>query len=77
MLIPKIIGDWKILFKPEKFGNYVNDHTLVKDANGKWHLYGITSFGGTSYDEKYFVHGVGNNLCEKFIEVGKTIDKGT
>ena len=77
MLIPKIISEWKILFEPKKFGDYVNDHTLVKDDDGNWHLYGITSFGGSSYDEKYFVHGVGKNLNEKFVEVGKTIDKGT
>ena len=77
MLIPKITGEWKVLFRPEKYGNYVNDHTLVKDDDGKWHLYGITSFGGRSYDEKYFVHGVGGSLDAPLKEVNKTIDTGS
>ena len=54
MKIPYISGEWKILFKPEKYGNYVNDHTIVKGSDNDWHLYGITSFGGQSYQERYF-----------------------
>ena len=41
---PKITGEWRILFKPEKTGDYVNDHCVVKGLDGKWHLYGCTSF---------------------------------
>ena len=77
MNTPYIAGDWKILFKPEKNGNYVNDHSLVRGADGRWHLYGITSFEGLPTQERYFVHGVGENLDSPFIEVGRSIDRGT
>lgn len=77
MLIPKIVGDWKVLYKPQTYGNYVNDHTIIKDEKGKWHIYGITSFSGEPCDEKYFTHGVGENFNEPFSEVGKVIDRGT
>ena len=45
MQIPYIAGEWKILFQPEKFGNYVNDHSIICANDGTWHLFGITSFG--------------------------------
>lgn len=77
MLIPKIVGEWKILYEPKIYGNYVNDHTIIKDENGKWHLYGITSFDTSPSQERYFTHGVGEDLNVPFREVGKTIDKGT
>ncbi len=77
MKIPYISGEWKVLFRPEKNGNYCNDHTVVTGADRKWHFYGITSMSGHSYDERYFVHGVGNSLEEPFEEVGRSIDRGT
>lgn len=77
MKIPHIVGDWRILFRPELNGNYVNDHSIVIGSDGKWHLYGITSFGGKSYEERYFVHGVGESLQAEFEEVGRSIDRGT
>lgn len=77
MKIPYISGEWKVLFKPEKHGNYVNDHTIVKGPDGCWHLYGITSFGGQSYQECYFVHGKSESLDNPFTEEGKSIDRGT
>ncbi len=77
MKTPYISGEWKILFKPEKHGTYVNDHTIVVGSDGKWHLYGITSFEGKPAFERYFVHGVGDSLDEQFEEVGRSIDRGT
>ena len=77
MNTPYIAGEWKILFKPEKNGNYVNDHSIVKGADGNWHLYGITSFEGIPTQERYFVHGVGATFDEPFEEVGRSIDRGT
>lgn len=77
MKIPYISGEWKILLQPEKYGNYVNDHTIVKGPDGFWHLYGITSSSGYSYEERYFVHGKGECLDKPFEEVGKSIDTGT
>ncbi len=77
MKTPQIVGEWKILFKPEKHGNYINDHTVVKSLDGKWHLFGITSFGGGPTNERYFAHGIGDSLNEPLKEVGRAIDKGT
>ena len=77
MKIPKITGEWQVLFKPEKNGNYVNDHTVVVGPDGKWHLFGITSFEGIPAQERYFVHGVGESLLKSFEEVGRSIDRGT
>ena len=77
MKIPYIASEWKILFEPKVNGNYVNDHTIVVGSDKKWHLYGITSFGGGSYVERYFVHGVGESLKSQFEEVGRSIDRGT
>ncbi len=74
---PYIAGEWKTLFKPTVNGNYVNDHTIVQDLDGKYHLFGITSFSGIPSQERYFVHGVGEDLDSEFTEVGRSIDKGT
>lgn len=77
MKVPYIASDWKLLFAPEKYGNYVNDHSLIKANDGNWHLFGITSFGGGPTQERYFVHGAGKTLDEQMTEIGKSIDKGT
>ena len=76
MEIPYIDGEYRILFKPEKYGDYVNDHCIVK-GQGKYHLYGITSKTSNPYDERYFVHGVGDTLDEPLREVGVSINRGT
>lgn len=76
MKIPYIASAWKVLFKPEEYGNYINDHSVVKGADGKWHLFGITSFGGGPGKERYFAHGVGENLSNPMKERGKAIDRG-
>lgn len=62
MKIPQIDSEWKILFKPEKFGDYVNDHTIFRDASG-WRLIGITGKknGGPS-SERYFINAGGINI---------------
>lgn len=76
MEIPYINGDYKILFQPQKYGNYVNDHCIIK-GNGSYHLFGITSFTSSPPDERMFVHGVGNSLSAPFNEVGVSINTGT
>lgn len=75
MKIPKISSDWKLLFKPRRFGRYVNDHTLI--YNGKWHLIGITSKKGIPTQERYFIYANGNSLNGKLQEQTKVIDNGT
>lgn len=77
MKIPYIAGEWKKLFEPHINGSYVNDHTIVMGPDGKWHLFGITSFEGTPNFERYFVHGVGESMDAPFEEVGRSIDRGT
>ncbi len=78
MLKPQIASEWELLFKPEKYGNYVNDHCIIKDHDGKYHLFGITSESGKTDDERYFVHGRGGTTLEKPMEeMQKVIDDGT
>ena len=77
MKIPYIDGDWRILFKPEKTGNYINDHTIIKAHDGKYHLFGITSFEGGAPNERYFAHGATKSLDTPMSEEGRAIDRGT
>lgn len=77
MKIPYISGEWKPLFRPEKFGNYINDHSLIKDNKGNWHLFGITSFDAKPSCERYFAHGIGSSLECEFGEAKPVIDRGT
>lgn len=75
MEIPRITSEWRTLFEPHRYGEYVNDHTLL--YNGKWHLVGITSQEGTPDRERYFVYARRNSLSEEFEECAKVIDHGT
>ena len=59
VFVPRIDGEWKTLFRPEKSGHYLNDHTVYRDADGNWRLIGITSKTDGDYSqEKYFAVGV-------------------
>ena len=75
MKIPEITSNWKTLLRPIRFGNYVNDHTLIY-SNG-WHLAGITSKKGNPSAERYFVYAQGKTLEKPMKEVSKIIDDGT
>ena len=46
---PVIAGPWRELFRPSKAGDYVNDHTVFRDASGRWRLLGITGPGRGDY----------------------------
>lgn len=74
--IPELIGEWKVMLRPYRFGNYVNDHTVFCDNNGLWHIIGITSFAGKPNKEQYFLHATSAKLTGKFKEVAKVIDCG-
>lgn len=76
---PKISSEWKVLFKPEIYGSYANDHSIIKDVQGKWHLFGITSKTVNPSDERYFVHGISATklFAGNMKEVGKVIDTGS
>ncbi len=75
---PVIDGEWKLLFKPQKTGSYINDHTLIKGPDNLWHLIGITKFGNSDpHKEFYFAHGVGKSLATGgFEEKDKICDYG-
>ena len=77
MKIPYISGEWKVLFRPEKTGNYINDHTLFKAHDGLYHLFGITSFKGGAPNERYFAHGTTPSLHVPMTEQRQEIDRGT
>ena len=61
---PVIESDWHLLYRPEKTGNYINDHTILKGYDNKWHLIGITNHQNepNSDYERYFSYGSGNKL---------------
>lgn len=77
MQIPYVTGKWSVLFKPKKTGRYINDHTIVRDDDGAWHLFGITSFKGGATNERYFAHGVTDSLAKPMLEEMPAIDRGT
>ena len=63
VLVPRIAGSWRPLFRPSKHGHYVNDHTLYRDARGSWRLIGITSkTDGRFAAESYFAVGVSSEF---------------
>ncbi|SUA78318.1 Beta-xylosidase [Nocardia otitidiscaviarum] len=42
---------------------YINDHTIVRDAEGGWHLFGITHpEPGAPFDETVFAHATARSL---------------
>ena len=56
---PEITGEWKTLFKPGIYGDYINDHAVYRDNEGEWRLVGITSKTKGDYSrEKYFASAV-------------------
>ena len=76
--VPVITGEWSELFRPVSAGRYVNDHSLVRDERGHWHLFGITSqTNGDPEAERRFVHASGPSLRRPLVELGTVIDDGT
>lgn len=58
LLCPRIDGPWRPLFRPREHGCYVNDHTIYRDAEGRWRLVGITSrTDGDFRAERWFAVG--------------------
>lgn len=79
--IPMIASEWRVLFQPQVYGLYVNDHSLVRHSDGSWHLFGITSHAKEGEDyaelERYFVHAAGSLWgAEPMLELGKCCDNG-
>lgn len=60
---PVITDNYRPLFKPQKHGYYINDHTIFKDSKGNWRLIGITSkTDGDPNAETYFAVAKGENF---------------
>jgi beta-fructofuranosidase len=60
---PVITDNYRPLFKPQKHGYYINDHTIFKDSRDNWRLIGITSkTDGDPNAETYFAVAKGKNF---------------
>lgn len=79
-IAPRIAGDWQLLYKPEKTGCYVNDHSLIRGLDGNWHLFGITKPTPeiAADQERYFTYGRGSRLISPggFEEICIVCDNG-
>jgi len=77
-LVPAISGGWRLLYRPEKTGCYVNDHSLIRAQDGTWHLFGITRDGPEIMPERerWFTHGRGASLAGGLKEEGIVCDNG-
>jgi beta-fructofuranosidase len=60
---PRVAGPWRLLFRPERVGSYVNDHAVFRDAQGRFRLLGITGPGRGDYSrERRFAQGVSEDF---------------
>ena len=77
--VPRIAGEWKVLFRPTQFSSYVNDHTILRAHDGRWHLYGCGQLSESTNPEmeRYLVHGSTPSLHEPMTEHRPVIDHGT
>jgi arabinan endo-1,5-alpha-L-arabinosidase len=77
---PQLGGDgWRTLFTPVRTGVGVNDHCVVRAADRRWHVFGITSPDGAvnPQAERWFCHGTGPSLAAgEFRERGRVCDFG-
>ncbi|MRH89124.1 family 43 glycosylhydrolase [Nocardia sp. SYP-A9097] len=58
-------GRFRRIFEPERDGGrwYVNDHTVIRDAQGRWHMFGITHREPADpFDETVFLHATAKTL---------------
>jgi beta-fructofuranosidase len=78
--VPVIVGEWQLLYRPEKTGCYVNDHCLIRALDGTWHLIGITRDDPAVMPdrERYFTHAAGKRLLTEsgLDEIGIVCDNG-
>lgn len=77
--VPRRVGDWHVLFRPEQHSSYVNDHSIVLAHDGRWHLYGCGQLATkpNPEHERYIVHGSTASLDAPMEEHRPTIDHGT
>jgi beta-fructofuranosidase len=76
---PERSGEWDVLFRPTRWSSYVNDHSIVRTRDGRWHLYGCAQLSPevNPENERYIVHGSAGSLSEPMEEHRPKIDNGT
>jgi beta-fructofuranosidase len=72
--VPYIDGAFGRVFRPDGT-RYVNDHTLLRDGAGRWHLFGITDDSqGDPGGEESFLHATASELGGPWVERGDVLD---
>lgn len=67
----QLLGKWRPLFRPTRFCQYVNDHTVFKDRQDNWRLIGTAGPGNYAfYKERSFIQGLTPNLLQEMNETG-------
>jgi arabinan endo-1,5-alpha-L-arabinosidase len=66
---PEIAGPYRVLFKPDRTGDTINDHTVFQDRDGNWRMIGIVSKGLNILNTPSFAHGVGPSLDKPLTEL--------
>ncbi len=67
LFAPERAGPWRRLYRPSRWGDYVNDHVIYRDAAGRWRLLGITAKGDGDYSrEKFFTAAVESGSGTRF-----------
>jgi len=66
---PEISGPYRALFKPAKYGDTINDHTVFLDSAGNFRMIGILSKGLNLLLTPSFAHAVGASLNAPMTEL--------
>ncbi len=82
LLIPEIVGPWRTLFRPTRYSSYVNDHTVIRGSDRRWHLYGCCQLATEVNPEmeRYLCHAQGpidGHVTEEMQEMRPVVDNGT
>jgi beta-fructofuranosidase len=60
-------GDFRLVYDPSKGRDrpwYINDHCVIRDRNGDWHLFGITHPEPADPDQEFeFAHAIAPTLA--------------
>lgn len=72
--VPYVDGSFGRVFRPDGT-RYVNDHTLLRDETGRWHLFGITDDSrGDPGRETRFLHATAAGLAGPWVERGDVLE---
>lgn len=66
---PVIDGPYRTLFRPHKYGDTINDHTVFQDKDDNWRLVGIHSKGLNLLITPSFAHGITPSLDKEMAEL--------